>query len=74
MWRIYRYAEKDIVDEEGYVIYPAKTWYFIGDYQDLESVTSIVKHEIYLYNCTCQEGDASPKFKILSDFDGELDD
>ena len=74
MWKVYRYAEKDIVDEEGYVIYPKGTWYLIGGYWDLETVTSIVQHEIYLYNCTCQDGDANPKFKILSDFDGGLDD
>ena len=73
MWKVYRYAEKDIVDFDGDVIYQAGTWYLIGDYQDLETVASIVNHEIYLYNCTCQEGDANPKFKILSDFDGELE-
>lgn len=69
MWKVYRYAEKDIVDANGYVIYSKNTWYLIGSYTDLETVTSIINHEIYLYNCTCQNGDTNPKFKILSDFD-----
>ena len=63
------YAEKDIVDEEGHIIYPAFTWYSIGSYDDLFSVANIVNHEIYLYNCTCKDGDPNPKFKILSNFE-----
>ncbi len=74
MWKVYRYAEKDVVDADGYVIYSKDTWYLVGDYNTIDDAASIVKHEIYLYNCTCQDGDANPKFKILSDFDGELDD
>lgn len=69
MWKVYRWAEKDIISEDGDIIYPANTWYLIGDYWDLEAVTSIVKHEIYLYNCTCQDGDPNPKFRIESDFE-----
>ena len=49
MWEVFRYAEKDIVDEEGHIIYPA--------------------FKIYLYNCTCKDGDPNPKFKILSNFE-----
>lgn len=74
MWKIYRYAEKDMVDADGCVIYSKGTWYLIGDYNAIDEVASVIKHEIYLYNCTCQDGDVNPKFKILSDFDGELDD
>ena len=74
MWKVYRYAEKDIVDADGYVICSKDTWYLVGDYNTIDDAVSIVKHEIYLYNCTCQDGDANPKFKILSDFDGELDE
>lgn len=69
MWEIFRYAEKDIVDEEGHIIYPAFTWYSIGSYDDLFSVANIVNHEIYLYNSTCKDGDPNPKFKILSNFE-----
>lgn len=74
MWKVYRYAEKDMVDADGYVIYSKDTWYLVGDYDTIDDAASVVKHEIYLYNCTCQDGDANPKFKILSDFDSELDD
>ena len=74
MWKVYRYAEKDVVDADGYVIYSKDTWYLVGDYDTIDDAASVVKHEIYLYNCTCQDGDANPKFKILSDFDSELDD
>ena len=74
MWRIYRYAEKNIVDADGDIIYSKGTWYLIGDYDTIDDVASIVKHEIYLYNCICKDDDPCPKFKILSDFDGELDD
>ena len=74
MWKVYRYAEKDIVDMDGYIIYPKGTWYLVASAWDLDAITSIVKHEIYLYNCSCQEGDANPKFKILSDFDDDLED
>ena len=69
MWKVYRYAEKDIVSEYGDIIYPAGTWYSIGSYDDLFAVTNIINHEIYLYNCTCKDGDPNPKFKILSDFE-----
>ena len=69
MWKVLRYAENDIKDEEGYVIYPAGEWYKIGSYWTLDECASIVKHEIYLYNCTCQDGDANPKFRIESDFE-----
>lgn len=74
MWKVYRYAEKDMVDADGYVIYSKDTWYLVGNYDTIDDAASVVKHEIYLYNCTCQDGDANPKFKILSDFDSELDD
>lgn len=74
MWKVYRWCDKDILDSEGYIIYKANTWCLIGSYNTIDSAASIVKHEIYLYNCTCQDDDANPKFKILSDFDGELDD
>lgn len=69
MWEVWRYAEKDIVSEDGAVIYPAGTWYSIGSYDDLHSVANIVNHEIYLYNCTCKDGEPNPKFKILSNFE-----
>ena len=74
MWKVYRYAEKDIVDMDGYIVYPKGTWYLVASDWNLDTVTSIIKHEIYLYNCSCQEGDANPKFKILSDFDDDLED
>lgn len=74
MWKVYRYAEKDIVDMDGYIIYQKGTWYLVASDWNLDTITSIVKHEIYLYNCSCQEGDANPKFKILSDFDDDLED
>lgn len=69
MWKIYRYAEQDIVDLDNCVIYPKDTWYLVGDYNSLEAVTEVVKHEIYLYNCSCKDGDPNPKFKIVSDFE-----
>ena len=31
MWKVYRYAEKDMVDADGYVIYSKDTWYLVGD-------------------------------------------
>ena len=74
MWKVYRYAEKDMVDADGYVIYSKDTWYLVGDYDTIDDAANVVQHEISLYNCTCQDGDANPKFKILSDFDSELDD
>lgn len=68
MWKIYRWAEKDIVDAEGHVIYPANAWYLVGDYDTIDAAARIVKHEIYLYNCTCTIDDPNPKFKIENDF------
>jgi hypothetical protein len=35
----------------------------------IDAAASIVKHEIYLDNCTCQDGDPVPKFKIESAFE-----
>ena len=69
MWNVYRWAEKDILDEEGYVIYPANSWYLVGDYDNIDTAANIVKHEIYLYNCTCRDGDPNPKFKIESNLE-----
>jgi len=73
MWKVYKYAEKDITDADGYVIYSKNTWYLVGDYDTIDEATRVVKHEIYLYNLICQDEDANPKFKILSDFDSELE-
>jgi hypothetical protein len=68
MWKVYGYAEKDIVTEDGTLVIPANTWYLIGDYDDLFTVANIVNHEIYLYNCTAHSEDPNPKFKIVSNF------
>ena len=69
MWKVYRWADKDIVDEEGYVIYSANTWYLIGDYDTIDSASNIVKHEIYLYNYIATEDTLNPKFKIESNLE-----
>ena len=69
MWNVYRWADKDIVEEEGYVIYPKNSWYLIGDYDTIDAAANIVKHEIYLYNCTCRDEDPNPKFKIESNLE-----
>ena len=75
MWKIYRWIEKDVLDEEGYIVYPAETWCLVGSYDDLSAVTNIVNQSIYLYNCLHQDDDyKNPKYKILSDFDNELGD
>ena len=70
MWTIYRYADEDITDIDGYIIHKKGTWYSIGSY-DLKSVNSIIEHEIYLYNCTCDETTPQPRFKIESNFHKE---
>lgn len=69
MWKVYRWAEKDIYDLDGYVIYPAKSWYLVGDYDTIDAAASVVKHEIYLDNCVCGDGDPVPKFKIESNLE-----
>lgn len=69
MWKVYRYAEKDIVDADGYVIYSKGTWYLVGDYNTIDDAANIVKHEIYLYNCTATEDTPNPKFKIESNLE-----
>ena len=48
MWKVYRYAEKDMVDADGYVIYSKNTWYLVGDYNTIDDAANIIKHEIYL--------------------------
>jgi hypothetical protein len=68
MWKLYRWLDKDITDEEGRVINFANDWYYMGDYEDLNSANSVIKHEIYLYNISHEEGSPLPKFKIVSDF------
>ena len=57
MWKVYRLIKNK--------------WFLIGDYNTIDAAANIVKHEIYLYNCTCQDGDPNPKFKIESNFDFE---
>lgn len=69
MWVVKMYANKDILDEEGYVIRQKGLWYEIGTYKDLDAVKSIIEHEIYLYNCTCNDDTPNPKFKIESRFE-----
>ena len=69
MWNVYRWIEKDVFDEEGYVIYPAKSWCLVGDYDTIDSAANIIKQEIYLYNCTAADGDLNPKFKIESNLE-----
>ena len=66
MWKVYRYAEADVYDLDGFVIYEKGTWYPIGEYDNIDVAAAIVKHEIYLDNCVCQDGDPVPKLKIES--------
>ena len=73
MWTIYKYTNRDIKDSEGCIIYKKDTWYEIGTYNDLGAVKSIIEHEIYLYNCTCDETTPQPRFKIESNFHKESD-
>lgn len=67
MWKVYRWCDKDILDDEGYIIYKANTWYLIGDYNTIDSASDMVKQEIYLDNCIATEDTPIPKFKIESD-------
>ena len=67
MWKVYKYAKTDIVDDEGCIIYKKDSWFYIGSYSTLSKVAEIVEHEIYLENCSNSNG--NPKFKIESDFD-----
>lgn len=69
MWNVYRWIEKDVFDEEGYIIYPAKSWCLVGNYDTIDSAANIIKQEIYLYNCTAADGDPNPKFKIESNLE-----
>lgn len=69
MWKVYRWCYKDIVDDDGYVIYKANTWYLIGSYNTIDAAASIIKHEIYLDNCTATEDTPIPKFKIESNLE-----
>ena len=69
MWKVYRYTEKDIVDTEECVIYHKNSWYLVGSYDTVDIAANIIKHEIYLYNCTCQDGDANPRFRIESNLE-----
>lgn len=69
MWVVLRYLENDLIDEEGYLIESKGTWHEIGSYNDLDAVKSIIEHEIYLYNCTCDDDTPNPKFKIESRFE-----
>lgn len=66
MWSVYRWLEKSIYDEEGYLIHQGQSWYFVGSYDTIDAAANIVKQEIYLYNCTAKDGDPNPQFKILS--------
>lgn len=70
MWLVYKWFNNDILDEEGYVIHKAG-WVELGSYSDLDSCKNVIQHDIYLYNCTCGENTPQPKYKVLSNFDGE---
>lgn len=71
MWKVLRYTEKGIITEDGDIICPAGKWYLIGTYNSLEACTEIVKHDIYLYDCTCTDEDPNPRYRIESNFDDE---
>lgn len=73
MWTIYKYANEDIKDSEGCIIYKKDTWYEIGTYDDLDAVKSILEHEIYLYNVTCNSETPLPRFEVVSNFHKESD-
>jgi len=68
MWKVYRWFDNDILDEEGYEIYSAG-WNLIGSYDTIDTASSVVKHEIYLYNCVATDDTPTPKFRIDSDFE-----
>ena len=61
MWTIYRYNYKE------------NNWYAIGTYNDLDEVKSILEHEIYLYNITCDSETPLPRFEVKSNFHKESD-
>lgn len=67
MWKVYKWCDKDILDDEGYIICKANTWCLIGNYDTIDSASNIVKQEIYLDNCVATEDTPIPKFKIESD-------
>ena len=69
MWKVYEYVRVDIVDKDGCVIYPKGSWYLVGDYDTLDAAARVVKNEIYLYNCTCEDNDPNPKFRIENCFE-----
>lgn len=66
MWRVYRMADKDLLDLDGEVIFAKGEWYSIGTYWTIDEAASIVKHEIYLDNCVATEESPIPQFKIVS--------
>lgn len=70
MWKVYKWFDKDVLDSVGCIIYK-KGWVQVGTYPDMEAVQQIIEHDIYLYNCTCDENTPNPKYKILSNFDEE---
>lgn len=73
MWIVSTYLYEDLKDPEDYIIQKKDTWYEIGRYRDLETATSIMKHEINLYNYVAEitNDTRNPKFKIESNFDNE---
>ena len=70
MWKVYKYAHKDIVaGEENDVICKAGEWFLIGDYDTIDAAASVMKHQIYLDNCVLSDEDPIPQYKIESSFE-----
>ena len=55
MWKVYKYNNRD------------NKWYCIGSYDTIDYAASVVKTEIYLENCVCNDNGFISQFKIESD-------
>lgn len=68
MWKVYRWYDKDVLNEEGFTIRTIG-WNLMGVFSSLTNASNIIEREIHIYNNICRDEDSPPRFRIENDFE-----
>lgn len=68
MWKVYRWYDKDVLNEEGFIV-RTTGWNLMGVFSSLTNASNIVEREIHIYNNIRKDEDSPPRFRIENDFE-----
>ena len=68
MWKVYRWYDKDILNEDGFIV-RTTGWNLMGVFSSLTNASNIIEREIHIYNNIRKDEDSPPRFRIENDFE-----